>query len=166
MSYSFELLKELDDNRHEVEEFIKTINSSINLEEINTRTTFIKQLLGYYNQIILRVQDIISNEELNKNITIQKEFSMKLDSLEKEVDIKKKIDILTVISNNLITNYNNLANKTLSLIENDDSFIEYNNLIRKINENIVKLNNLELFKSNIDNLLPLYRLFVKKMVIY
>ena len=156
MSYSFELLKELDDNRHEVEEFIKTINSSINLEEINTRTTFIKQLLGYYNQIILRVQDIISNEELNKNITIQKEFSMKLDSLEKEVDIKKKIDILTVISNNLITNYNNLANKTLSLIENDDSFIEYNNLIRKINENIVRINNLNLSKSILDNLFPLY----------
>ena len=155
MSHTFEPLKELDDNRHEVEEFIKTINSSINLEEINTRTTFIKQLLGYYNQIILRVQDIISNEELNKNITIQKEFSMKLDSLEKEVDIKKKIDILTVISNNLITNYNNLANKTLSLIENDDSFIEYNNLIRKINENIVRINNLSLSKSIFDNLFPL-----------
>ena len=156
MNYSFELLRELDDNGHEIEEFIKTTNNSINLEEIKTKTTFIKQLLGYYNQIILRVQDIFPKEELNAHITIQKDFSNKIESLEKEMDIRKKLDALTVISNNLINNYNNLTTKSLFLLKNDNSFIEYNNLIRKINENIVKLNNLELSKSNIDNLLPLY----------
>ena len=156
MNYSFELLRELDDNSHEIEEFIKTTNNSINLEEIKTKTTFIKQLLGYYNQIILRVQDIFPKEELNAHITIQKDFSNKIESLEKEMDIRKKIDALTVISNNLINNYNNLTTKSLFLLKNDNSSIEYNNLIRKINENIVKLNNLELSKSNIDNLLPLY----------
>ena len=105
MNYSFDLLRELDDNGHEIEEFIKTTNNSINLEEIKTKTTFIKQLLGYYNQIILRVQDIFPKEELNAHITIQKDFSNKIESLEKEMDIRKKLDALTVISNNLINNY-------------------------------------------------------------
>ena len=156
MSYSFELLRELDDNRHEVEEFIKTTSNSINIEEINSKTTFIKQLLGYYNQVIVRVQDIVSKEDLETNITIQREISRKIETLDKEPDIRKKIDTLTIISNNLINSYNNLTTKSLSFIKNDNSFIEYNNLIRKINENIVKINNIELPKSIIDNLLPLY----------
>ena len=156
MSYSFELLRELDDNRHEVEEFIKTTSNSINIEEINSKTTFIKQLLGYYNQVIVRVQDIVSKEDLETNITIQREISRKIETLDKEPDIRKKIDTLTIITNNLINSYNNLTTKSLSFIKNDNSFIEYNNLIRKINENIVKINNIELPKSIIDNLLPLY----------
>ena len=146
MSYSFELLRELDDNRHEVEEFIKTTSNSINIEEINSKTTFIKQLLGYYNQVIVRVQDIVSKEDLETNITVQREISRKIETLDKEPDIRKKIDTLTIISNNLINSYNNLTTKSLSFIKNDNSFIEYNNLIRKINENIVKINNIELPK--------------------
>ena len=68
MTYTFELLKELDDNSSEIKSFINSSNKTLFDEEIDLKITLINQLLGYYNQILVRVQDIKSKEEYNKYI--------------------------------------------------------------------------------------------------
>ena len=69
MTYTFELLKELDDNSSEIKSFINSSNKTLFDEEIDLKITLINQLLGYYNQILVRVQDIISKEEFNDYIS-------------------------------------------------------------------------------------------------
>ena len=73
MAYNFEVLKELDDDRFEIKSFIDSSNKTILDEEIKLKITIINQLMGYYNQILVRVQDIIPKEEVLsvlKNSTI------------------------------------------------------------------------------------------------
>ena len=72
MAYNFEVLKELDDDRSEIKSFIDSSNKTILDEEIKLKITIINQLMGYYNQILVRVQDIIPKEEFNGYIKLQK----------------------------------------------------------------------------------------------
>lgn len=84
MAYSFDLLKEFDDNRGEIKKFIEDTDKIIISEQISSYKTLINQLLGHYNQLLIRVQDLISKEEFSKNINFQKDVSSKLESLKEE----------------------------------------------------------------------------------
>lgn len=155
MNYSFDLLKELDDNRNEIEAFIDSSNTAIDSERITELTTIINQLLGHFNQLLVRVQDIIPKEDIDNNIKLAKEIENKL----KEIETKKpkdKVESLIEIYNNLRSYYDNLTVKILTYIKTSDTISSYNKLVIKANENIVALNNLDLSKDIIDEISSLY----------
>ena len=156
MAYNFEVLKELDDDRSEIKSFIDSSNKTILDEEIKLKITIINQLMGYYNQILVRVQDIIPKEEFNGYIAFKDKTTKKITSLENEDNSKVKLTSLNEIYNELLDIYNALNSKTLNIIENDNFLLEYNNLIKKANEVIMALNNTVLSKSLLESLLPLY----------
>ena len=156
MSYNFEVLKELDDDRSEIKSFIDSSNKTILDEEIKLKITIINQLMGYYNQILVRVQDIIPKEEFNGYIAFKDKTTKKITSLENEDNSKVKLTSLNEIYNELLDIYNALNSKTLNIIENDNFLLEYNNLIKKANEVIMALNNTVLSKSLLESLMPLY----------
>ena len=156
MAYNFEVLKELDDDRYEIKSFIDSSNKTILDEEIKLKITIINQLMGYYNQILVRVQDIIPKEEFNGYIAFKDKTAKKITSLESEDNPKVKLTSLNEIYNELLDIYNALNSKTLNIIENDNFLLEYNNLIKKANEVIMALNNTVLSKSLLESLMPLY----------
>ena len=156
MAYNFEVLKELDDDRFEIKSFIDSSNKTILDEEIKLKITIINQLMGYYNQILVRVQDIIPKEEFNGYIAFKDKTTKKITSLENEDNSKVKLTSLNEIYNELLDIYNALNSKTLNIIENDNFLLEYNNLIKKANEVIMALNNTVLSKSLLESLMPLY----------
>lgn len=156
MAYNFEVLKELDDDRSEIKSFIDSSNKTILDEEIKLKITIINQLMGYYNQILVRVQDIIPKEEFNGYIAFKDKTAKKITSLESEDNPKVKLTSLNEIYNELLDIYNALNSKTLNIIENDNFLLEYNNLVKKANEVIMALNNTVLSKSLLESLLPLY----------
>lgn len=156
MTYTFELLKELDDNSSEIKSFINSSNKTLFDEEIDLKITLINQLLGYYNQILVRVQDIIFKEEFNDYISFKEKIAKKITSLENEDNSKNKLTSLNEIYTDMLNSYNNLNNRTLNIIENDNSLLKYNNLIKKANEVIITLNNIKLPDSVLESLLSLY----------
>lgn len=156
MAYNFDVLKELDDDRSEIKSFIDSSNKTILDEEIKLKITIINQLMGYYNQILVRVQDIIPKEEFNGYIAFKDKTTKKITSLENEDNSKVKLTSLNEIYNELLDIYNALNSKTLNIIENDNFLLEYNNLIKKANEVIMTLNNTVLSKSLLESLMPLY----------
>lgn len=155
MAYSFDLLKEFDDNRGEIKKFIEDTDKIIISEQISSYKTLINQLLGHYNQLLIRVQDLISKEEFSKNINFQKDVSSKLESLKEENDLDL-LNSLEKLYKDTEKSYHDINKIVLSTIKNDNSILEYNNLTRRINENIVRVNNFDLPKSIIDELLPIY----------
>ena len=152
MKYNFDLLKELDDNRNEIRVFIDSSNTAIDSERIMELTTIINQLLGHFNQLLVRVQDIIPKEDVDNNIKLAKEIENKLKDLEE----KDKTKSLIAIYSSLKNYYDNLTAKILSHIKTDDTISSYNKLVIKANENIVALNNLDLSKDTIDEISSLY----------
>lgn len=156
MAYNFEVLKELDDDRSEIKSFIDSSNKTILDEEIKLKITIINQLMGYYNQILVRVQDIIPKEEFNGYIAFKDKTTKKITSLENEDNSKVKLISLNEIYNELLDIYNALNSKTLNIIENDNFLLEYNGLVKKANDVIMALNNTVLSKSLLESLMPLY----------
>ena len=156
MTYTFELLKELDDNSSEIKSFINSSNKTLFDEEIDLKITLINQLLGYYNQKLVRVLDIISIEEFKDYIFFKEKIAKKITSLENEDNSKNKLTSLNEIYTDMLNSYNNLNNRTLNIIENDNSLLKYNNLIKKANEVIITLNNIKLSDSVLEPLLSLY----------
>ena len=152
----FDLLRELDDNKYEINDFIDSNNKTILTEEINAYTTFINQLLGHFNQLIVKVQDIISKEELDRNTKLQKEITEDITKIDNTTDSLDKLDSLKEIITKLKKYYKDLEDESLSFLKDDSSILEYNNLIKKANQNITDLKFLELPISIIEELKPYY----------
>ena len=152
----FDLLRELDDNKYEINDFIDSNNKTILTEEINAYTTFINQLLGHFNQLIVKVQDIISKEELDRNTKLQKEITEDITKIDNTTDSLDKLDSLKEIITKLKKYYKDLEDESLSFLKDDSSLLEYNNLIKKANQNITALKSLELPISIIEELKPYY----------
>lgn len=137
---NFELLRQLSDNKNEIKDFIEDTNKILLEEQLSAKTTLINQLLGHYNQLLVRTQDAITKDTLNKHNNIIKEMTDKKKTLDQETDINKKIDSLNSIYDTLNKSYKEICDNiyTNKNIENDVS--DYNNLVMKANDNITKLN--------------------------
>ena len=161
---NFELLRQLSDNKNEIKDFVEDTNKTLLEEEITAKTTLINQLLGHYNQILVRGQDAITKEELLKNTNIIKELTDKKNTIENESDINKKVDTLNLFYDTLIKSYKELSNIIYNSNNLEKNISEYNNLVVKANENITKLNTLDIPKSNEDEFLMLYNSINKENI--
>lgn len=161
---NFELLRQLSDNKNEIKDFVEDTNKTLLEEEITAKTTLINQLLGHYNQILVRGQDAITKEELLKNTNIIKELTDKKNTIENESDINKKVDTLNLFYDTLIKSYKELSNIIYNSNKLEKDISEYNNLVVKANENITKLNTLDIPKSNEDEFLMLYNSINKENI--
>ena len=153
---NFSLLKELDDNKAEIINFINATNKNLLDEEIKSKMALLSQLRGYYSQILVRVQDYLSKEEFTNYIDFQDNIIRELSSIDDSDNTQSKLKSLNVIYDKFINKYNILNNNTLSIIDNDNPIIKYNNAVKKANEVILSLNNIELSKSLKETILPLY----------
>ena len=161
---NFELLRQLSDNKNEIKDFVEDTNKILLEEEITAKTTLVNQLLGHYNQILVRGQDAITKEELLKNTNIIKELTDEKNTIENESDINKKVDTLNLIYDTLIKSYKELSNIIYNSNKLEKDISEYNNLVVKANENITKLNTLDIPKSNEEELLMLYNSINKENI--
>ena len=161
---NFELLRQLSDNKNEIKDFVEDTNKILLEEEITAKTTLVNQLLGHYNQILVRGQDAITKEELLKNTNIIKELTDEKNTIENESDINKKVDTLNLIYDTLIKSYKELSNIIYNSNKLEKDISEYNNLVVKANENITKLNTLDVPKSNEEELLMLYNSINKENI--
>ena len=94
---NFDLLPLLNDNIAEIKDFIKDTDKMLIEEEISVKSTLIDQLLGHYNQLLVRIQDTITKDSLNKHNNIIKEMTNKKKMLEKEIDANKRLVSLNII---------------------------------------------------------------------
>ena len=156
MAYNFELLKEKLDNKEELENFIKINNHNILEEEINSKITLVKQLLGYYNQTLVRSQDLLTVSDFNEELNIKNEISLSFGEIEKIKNSSMKLEKLNNIYLKLYNNYFSFSNKVLDAIKTSTLITDYNNTISKANNIILNLNKSILPKSIIDEVIPFY----------
>ena len=156
MAYNFELLKEKLDNKEELENFIKINNHNILEEEINSKITLVKQLLGYYNQTLVRSQDLLTDSDFNEELNIKNEISLSFGEIEKLENSSMKLEKLNNIYLKLYNNYFSFSNKVLDAIKTSTLITDYNNTISKANNIILNLNKSILPKSIIDEVIPFY----------
>lgn len=156
MAYNFELLKEKLDNKEELENFIKINNHNILEEEINSKITLVKQLLGYYNQTLVRSQDLLTDSDFNEELNIKNEISLSFGEIEKLENSSMKLEKLNNIYLKLYNNYFSFSNKVLDAIKTSALITDYNNTISKANNIILNLNKSILPKSIIDEVIPFY----------
>ena len=156
MAYNFELLKEKLDNKEELENFIKINNHNILEEEINSKITLVKQLLGYYNQTLVRSQDLLTVSDFNEELNIKNEISLSFGEIEKIENSSMKLEKLNNIYLKLYNNYFSFSNKVLDAIKTSTLITDYNNTISKANNIILNLNKSNLPKSIIDEVIPFY----------
>ena len=156
MAYNFELLKEKLDNKEELENFIKINNHNILEEEINSKITLVKQLLGYYNQTLVRSQDLLTDSDFNEELNIKNEISLSFGEIEKLENSSMKLEKLNNIYLKLYNNYFSFSNKVLDAIKTSTLITDYNNTISKANNIILNLNKSNLPKSIIDEVIPFY----------
>ena len=156
MAYNFELLKEKLDNKEELENFIKINNHNILEEEINSKITLVKQLLGYYNQTLVRSQDLLTVSDFNEELNIKNEISLSFGEIEKIENSSMKLEKLNNIYLKLYNNYFSFSNKVLDAIKTSTLITDYNNTISKANNIILNLNKSILPKSIIDEVIPFY----------
>lgn len=156
MAYNFELLKEKLDNKEELENFIKINNHNILEEEINSKITLVKQLLGYYNQTLVRSQDLLTDSDFNEELNIKNEISLSFGEIEKIENSSMKLEKLNNIYLKLYNNYFSFSNKVLDAIKTSTLITDYNNTISKANNIILNLNKSILPKSIIDEVIPFY----------
>ena len=156
MAYNFELLKEKFDNKEELENFIKINNHNILEEEINSKITLVKQLLGYYNQTLVRSQDLLTVSDFNEELNIKNEISLSFGEIEKIENSSMKLEKLNNIYLKLYNNYFSFSNKVLDAIKTSTLITDYNNTISKANNIILNLNKSILPKSIIDEVIPFY----------
>ena len=74
---NFDLLPLLNDNIAEIKDFIKDTDKMLIEEEISVKSILIDQLLGHYNQLLVRIQDTITKDSLNKHNNIIKAESLR-----------------------------------------------------------------------------------------
>ncbi len=161
---NFDLLPLLNDNIAEIKDFIKDTDKMLIEEEIFVKSTLIDQLLGHYNQLLVRIQDTITTDSLNKNNNIIKEMTNKKKMLEKEIDANKRLVSLNIIYNTLNKAYKDINDNIYNNINIEDNVKDYNNLIMRANDNINKLNSIDISNSIKDELMILYNSINKENI--
>ena len=175
---NLEPLKIIETNKDDINNFVSITDKAIFSEQINEKTNLIEQLVGHIKQLIVRVDNVLSKEKLNTITQSLDEYNKKflllkssqelnklqeLDALYKEISKlynNLKRDIITIMNNTNITEYNNLITKLNQKLEEIKSInipladkktltILYNN----IKNNIDPLTNLKEILTLIDNLL-------------
>lgn len=161
---NFDLLPLLNDNIAEIKDFIKDTDKMLIEEEISVKSTLIDQLLGHYNQLLVRIQDTITKDSLNKHNNIIKEMTNKKKMLEQELDTNKRLVSLNIIYNTLNKAYKDISNNIYNNINIEDNVKDYNNLIMRANDNINKLNSIDISNSIKDELMILYNSINKENI--
>ena len=161
---NFDLLPLLNDNIAEIKDFIKDTDKMLIEEEIFVKSTLIDQLLGHYNQLLVRIQDTITKDSLNKHNNIIKEMTNKKKMLEKEIDANKRLVSLNIIYNTLNKAYKDINDNIYNNINIEDNVKDYNNLIMRANDNINKLNSIDISNSIKDELMILYNSINKENI--
>lgn len=156
MSNKFELLEGIDNNINNFISFANLSKVTILNEKKESKLALINQLLGHYKQLIMKSIDIIKKEEYNKYLSFQKEIEEKLEKINHFENISNvNLEDIENIYNNIDKQYSRLEKEIISATT-EEHIIEYNNLIGRINENIILINKLDLSRSVIDELIEAY----------
>ena len=140
---NLEPLKIVDINKDDIINFLNLTSNTLKQEKIKEKINLISQLIGHINQLLVRIDSLINKENLT-NITnsldnINKEFI----SLKEEDDSDSKIIELNNLYEKTFNLYNNISEETIKTL-NNYNIQEYNDLIIKANESIIKFNNLSI----------------------
>ena len=129
-----------------------TNNDILKEEFMNAYITIIEQLFSHFNQLLIKVEGVLEKESID-NIKMNKDKIMaEFNNLKNNIATYDKENI-TTIYNNILEQYNNLEQLSKQALKNNTIDIDaINDLKTKINNNLDKINDLNLDTKTFEDL--------------
>lgn len=144
-----------DDNVAELDKFLTENQNSLQSSYINILSSYLTQVNGYFNQLMIRGEGIISQDEQNK-------YRENAKTLEERMQTKT-VENLEEIVKEYFSLYNDANNSITNEIKLNTEKKEKAQIISSVNDLLSKIDQAYLENdSNIDNsLLPIVQLYQK-----
>ena len=144
-----------DDNVAELDKFLTENQNSLQSSYINILSSYLTQVNGYFNQLMIRGEGIISQDEQNKYRENAKTLEEKMQT--------KTVENLEEIVKEYFSLYNDANNSITNEIKLNTEKKEKAQIISSVNDLLSKIDQAYLENdSNIDNnLLPIVQLYQK-----
>ena len=140
----------LDAEIDSLAEFLKTTDDVLNNELLTAITTLIEQLIGHYNQLVLKGEEFTNKNELVTINNKKQEFIEKFTTYKEKKDITSLVSLYKDIKESYKTYQEELQNNVI--IEKD----VINSLVTKANLNLEKINTLDLDSKLLEELVDMY----------
>ena len=147
----------LDNTDNSITNFITSVNNDINAEFVNVYTTLIDQLLGHFNQLIVKYGDGVKSKNLEHLITLKETLREDFENTKDSLSLEQKIITFPKIYNQLQDHYNSLIIEINRSLTNYEIISEYNNLVRRVNANLERLKDKEFDDKTITEIVSLYK---------
>ena len=147
----------LDNTDNNITNFITSVNNDINAEFVNVYTTLIDQLLGHFNQLIVKYGDGVKSKNLEHLITLKETLREDFENTKDSLSLEQKIITFPKIYNQLQDYYNSLIIEINRSLTNYEIISEYNNLVRRVNANLERLKDKEFDDKTITEIVSLYK---------
>ena len=147
----------LDNTDNNITNFLDEIDKNITLELINAKATIIEQLLGHYNQLLVKFGDSLKTAKVAELIKIKEKLNTEFIKNKDNKNLDDKLILYKNIYSKLKDSYDKIKEEIEKSLLDIDSTLEYNNLARKANLNLDRLNDKELAPNTLDTLLALYK---------
>ncbi len=147
----------LDNTDNNITNFITNINNNISTEFVNAYTTLIDQLLGHFNQLIVKYGDGVKSKDLEHLIALKETLREEFENSKDTLSLDKKNITFPKIYNQLKEYYNSLVIEINKSLTNHEIISEYNNLVKKVNINLDCLKDKELDNKTITEIISLYK---------
>ena len=147
----------LDNTDNNITNFITSVNNDINAEFVNVYTTLIDQLLGHFNQLIVKYGDGVKSKNLEHLITLKETLREDFENTKDSLSLEQKIITFPKIYNQLQDYYNSLIIEINRSLTNYEIISEYNNLVKRVNANLERLKDKEFDDKTITEIVSLYK---------
>lgn len=147
----------LDNTDNNITNFITSVNNNINAEFVNVYTTLIDQLLGHFNQLIVKYGDGVKSKNLEHLITLKETLREDFENTKDSLSLEQKIITFPKIYNQLQDYYNSLIIEINRSLTNYEIISEYNNLVKRVNANLERLKDKEFDDKTITEIVSLYK---------
>ena len=147
----------LDNTDNNINNFLEELDKNITLELINAKTTLIEQLLGHYNQLLVKFGDSLKTAKGEELIKVKEELNAEFIKNKDNKNLDDKLTLFKNIYARLKASYDDIKEEIKKSLLDVDSTFEYNNLVRKANLNLDRLNDKELAPNTLNDLLTLYK---------
>ena len=151
---SLEPLKIIEISKDDINSFVSITEKTILSEKLKEKNNLIEQLIGHIKQLIVRANNILSKEKLDIIVKDLDEYNEQFLLLKSSQDLNK-LQELDNLYQKIFTIYSDLKKDVITII-NNTNITEYNNLITKLNQKLEEIKNKPITLADEKNLIALY----------
>ena len=151
---SLEPLKIIEISKDDINSFVSITEKTILSEKLKEKNNLIEQLIGHIKQLIVRANNILSKEKLDIIVKDLDEYNEQFLFLKSSQDLNK-LQELDNLYLKIFTIYSDLKKDVITII-NNTNITEYNNLITKLNQKLEEIKNKPITLADEKNLIALY----------